>query len=232
MDSGPVKREVVIPGDVIGDRKIKPGYGSYIDGENIYSSLLGIKSMKYGKVGVIRLSGRYMPFPEDLIIGIIIDRGPSHWLLDINAPYPAAMHPAETPWRIDFGDTGRFLDIGDVILANILSVDEIKRIQVTMNDRISRKITEGIIVDISPSKVARVIGKRGSMIAMLKDYTHTRIQVGQNGRVWVDGDSRDMAMVARAVEIIEENAHLLGLTESVRNFLETEYNKRVDAQLR
>jgi len=232
MDSGPVRREIVIPGDVIGDKSSKPGQGSFVEGDNVYSSLLGIKTAKYGRVGVIRLSGRYMPYPGDFVIGIVEDRGPSHWLVDINAPYPAALHPAETPWRVDFGDTGRFLEIGDALIATILSVDEIKRIQLTMEDRSARRITEGQIVDISPSKVARLIGKRGSMIAMLKDYTGTRMLVGQNGRVWVDGNPRDMAIVARAVEIIEDKAQVLGLTESVRAFLEGEYQKRPDARLR
>ncbi len=226
MESGPVRREIVIPGERLGGKDVKPGRGTFAEGDEVFSSLLGIRSESYGRVGVIRLSGRYMPAPDDFVIGMITDRGPSYWLADINAPYPAALHPAETPWRVDFGDTGRYLEVGDTILANVLSVDEIKHIELTMQDRDARRLTGGQLVEISPSKVARLIGKRGSMIAMLKDFTRCRILVGQNGRAWVDGETKDMSVVARAVEIIEEQAQVVGLTESVRAFLETEYGMR------
>ena len=226
MDSGPARREIVIPGELLGGRNVMPGRGTFAERDEVFSSLLGIRTEKSGRVGVIRLSGRYMPYPDDLVIGTITDRGPSHWLVDINAPYPAALHPAETPWRIDFGDTGRYLEIGDTIIANVLTVDEIKHIELTMQDRDSRRLTEGQLVDISPSKVARLIGKMGSMIAMLKDFTRCRLLVGQNGRAWIDGEPKDMAVLSRAVDMIEERAHMMGLTESVRAFLETEYGMR------
>ena len=132
MDSEPVRREIVIPGELLGGKDSKPGRGTFAEGENVYAAFLGIKSEYHGRVSVIRLGGRYMPARDDFVIGIITDRGPSHWLVDINAPYPAALHPIETPWRIDFGDTGRFMEIGDTILANVMSIDETKHIALTM----------------------------------------------------------------------------------------------------
>ena len=108
----------------------------------------------------------------------------------------------------------------------MLNVDEIKHIEITMQDRDARRLVGGQLVEISPSKVARLIGKRGSMIAMLKDFTRCRLIVGQNGRAWIEGEPRDMAILSRTVEIIEERAHMVGLTESVRAFLETEYGMR------
>lgn len=226
MDSGPVRREIVIPGELLGGKEVKPGRGTFAEREDVFSSLLGIKTERYGRVGVIRLNGKYMPYADDLVIGLITDRGPSYWLANINAPYPAALHPAETPWRVDFGDTGRYLEVGDTIIANVLTVDEIKHIELTMQDRDSRRLTGGQLISISPSKVARLIGKRGSMIALLKDFTRCRLLVGQNGRAWIDGEPKDMAVLSRAVEMIEERAHMMGLTESVRAFLETEYGIR------
>jgi len=226
MDSGHARREVVTPGELIGGKNDRPGFGAFAEGDNIYACLLGIKSTERGYVGVIRLSGRYMPARDDFVIGTVEDRGPSHWLVNINAPYPAALHPAETPWQVDFGDTGRFLDVGDTILANVLSVDEIKRIQLTMQDRDARRLTGGQLIAVSSSKVARLIGKRGSMIAMLKDYTRCRMLVGQNGQIWMDGSPEDMVIASRAIEMIEERAQVLGLTESVRGFLEAQYNRK------
>ncbi len=92
------------------------------------------------------------------------DIGPSNWLIDINSPYPAPLHVNEVPWRVEFGDTSRYLNVGDTILAKVLMVDETKRVQVTMKEQGLRKLQGGQVIEISHSKVPRVIGKGGSMI--------------------------------------------------------------------
>jgi exosome complex component RRP4 len=173
-------------------------------------------------VSVIALNGRYMPQPGDAVVGEVVDLGPSHWLVDINAPYPAPLHATESPWHVEFGDTARYLKVGDAILAFVLAVDEAKRLQLTMQDRDARRLQGGILVEISPTKVPRVIGKQGSMISMIKDLTRCRIYVGQNGRIWIDGSDADAAVAAKAISQIEERAQAHGLTEVIREFLERE----------
>lgn len=74
------------------------------------------------------------------------------------------------------------------------------------------------------TRVPRIIGKKGSMITMLKKETGAQILVGQNGRVWISGKSRDEeAIIAEAIRKIEAEAHTTGLTDRVREFL---VNKR------
>jgi exosome complex component RRP4 len=77
-----------------------------------------------------------------------------------------------------------------------------------------------MILDISPSKVPRVIGKNGSMIQMLKNSTGCRIYVGQNGRIWIDGELDNIIKAVKAVKLIEEEAHSMGLTEKIKKLLE------------
>jgi exosome complex component RRP4 len=77
-----------------------------------------------------------------------------------------------------------------------------------------------MVIEVSPSKVPRVIGRNGSMIQMLKNETGCRIYVGQNGRIWIDGDLDNIVKAIQAVKMIEEEAHGLGLTEKVKRFLE------------
>ncbi len=223
--SGAATRQIVIPGEVVGGPGLTPGPGTFKAGGEIRAAQLGVRSERDGRVTVIPLNGRYLPIRGDAVVGEVIDFGPSHWLVDINAPYPAPLHATESPWRVEFGDTARYLKVGDAILAFVLSVDEIKRIQLTMQDRDARKLNGGMLVEISPTKVPRVIGKQGSMISMIKDLTHTRIYVGQNGRIWIDGPEDNAATAVLAIRFIEERAQSYGLTESVRDMLEAETRK-------
>jgi len=204
---------------------MKPGEGTYVHDGKIFAAMLGIKSVKSNFVNVIPLGGRYIPAPGDMVIGKVIDIGPSNWLVDINSPYPAPLHVNEVPWRVEFGDTARYLSVGDTLLAKVLSVDETKRVQVTMKEQGLRKLQGGQILDISHSKVPRVIGKNGSMIQMIKNYTNCRIFIGQNGRIWVDGNMDDMVHAMRAIKMIEEGAQTLKLTERVKEFLDSVYRK-------
>lgn len=225
MSKESTARELVLPGDLLDPGTMKPGEGTYVHDGKIFAAMLGIKSVKSNFVNVIPLGGRYIPAPGDMVIGKVIDIGPSNWLVDINSPYPAPLHVNEVPWRVEFGDTARYLSVGDTLLAKVLSVDETKRVQVTMKEQGLRKLQGGQIVEISHSKVPRVIGKNGSMIQMIKNYTNCRIFIGQNGRIWVDGNMDDMVHAMRAIKMIEEGAQTLKLTERVKEFLDSVYRK-------
>ncbi len=221
-----VERELVIPGDFLSEEDLKSGMGTYSDSQRTYASQLGVKNIRAGYINVVPLGGRYIPRSGDYIIGNIMDIGPSNWLVDIRAPYPAPLHVNEVPWRVEFGDTARFLSVGDTILAKIQNVDEIKRVHVTMNDHDLRKLTGGLITEISHSKVPRVIGKGGSMITLIKRYTKCRMFVGQNGRIWIDGNAEDIMVAVRAIERIEAEAQIFGLTDSIKTFLEEHYGSQ------
>jgi len=221
-ERGAALRQIVIPGEAVGGPGLKPGPGTFKSGDQILAAQLGVRTEHEGRVSIIPLNGRYIPQRGDAVVGEVTDLGPSHWLVDINAPYPAPLHATESPWRVEFGDTGRYLKVGDAILAFVLSVDEIKRIQLTMQDRDARKLNGGMLMEIAPTKVPRLIGKQGSMITMVKELTQTRIYVGQNGRIWIDGPEQGAAAAVRAIHFIEERAQAIGLTEAVRDLLEKE----------
>ncbi|MCK5291602.1 MAG: RNA-binding protein [Thermoplasmata archaeon] len=216
-------RELVVPGDLLGTADLKPGMGTFAEDGKVYAALLGIKNERSGYINIVPLSGRYIPRPGDSVIGMVTDRGPSHWLLEINSPYPAPLHVNEVPWRVDYGDTARYLDIGDILLLKVLLVDETKRVVLTMKEHGLRKLTGGQIVEISHSKVPRVIGRKGSMISLIKEFTRCRLFVGQNGRIWIDGDIDDVHNTISVIKRIEEEAQVIGLTESVKSMLEEMY---------
>lgn len=218
-----VKRELVVPGDLLDAPDLKAGAGTFREDGKIYAALLGIKSERAGYVNIVPLGGKYIPRPGDAVIGNIVDIGPSHWLLEINSPYPAPLHTNEVPWRVEYGDTAHYLDVKDVCLTKVLSVDETKRVQLTMKEHGLRKLSGGQIVEISHSKVPRVIGKKGSMISLIKGFTKCRMFVGQNGRIWIDGEVDDIFNAIRVIKKIEDEAQVMGLTESVASMLEEIY---------
>ena len=143
------------------------------------------------------------------------------WMVDIGAPYPAMLRVEEVPWRVEFGETSRFLKTGDVIVANVLFINEAKNIDISMRDKHCRKVDEGIIVEIQPSKVPRVIGKSGSMVSLLREGTGCWIFIGQNGRIWIKGKDNQVATLVEAIKIIEKEAHRSGLTDRISKFLKS-----------
>ncbi len=213
-------REIVVPGDVLDGSGMKPGENAYVMDGKVRASVMGVRNVFQNTVGVIPLRGCYMPTSGDTVIGVIVDIGPSNWLVDIGAPYPAPLHVNEVPWKVEFGDTSRYLNMGQVVLLKVLSVDESKKINVTMKDSGLRRIEGGRLVKISHSKVSRIIGKSGSMISMLKNLTDCRITVGQNGMIWIDGEDVNADVATEAVKMIEDQAQSGNLTDRVRAFIE------------
>src|SRR5207245_2604083 len=224
MQSSGALRPIVIPGEDVGGPGLKPGPGTYSEGGQVFAAQLGIRNEHEGVVSVIPLNGRYIPQRGDAVIGEVVDQGPSHWLVDINSPYPAPLHATESPWRVEFGDTARYLKVGDVIMCHVLSVDEIKRVQLTMQEREARRLNGGMVIEISPTKVPRVIGKQGSMVSLIMDLTGCRIYVGQNGRIWLDGDDRSAAVAALAGVYGPREAHPRHLQDPARALVQCRYN--------
>jgi len=213
-------RKIVIPSQMLGETKtMKAGRGTFVDQGKIYAERLGILSIQGNVIHVLPLKGRYDPVVGDFVIGVVEEAATSNWMVDINAPYPALLHVNEVPWEIDFADTEKYLNTGDAILAKVLSVDESKKLQITLNDRNLFKIKGGHIIEVESSVVPRIIGKKGSMIALIKKYTRCRIFVGQNGRIWIDGDAEGIALVQQAITKIENEAVTFGLTDRIEELL-------------
>ena len=214
------KRKIVIPSQLLGDiEHNKSGRGTFVEKGKIYSEILGVLNKNSDYINVIPLKGRYDPIVKDFIIGIVEEPMASSWLVDINAAYPALLHSNEVPWDVEFGETEKFLNHGDSIMAKVLQVDQEKKLQITLNDRNLYKIKGGQIINVEPSKVPRIIGKKGSMISLLKKYTKCRIFVGQNGRIWIDGEEENLKKVIDTIKMIENESLSYGLTNKIENLL-------------
>ena len=228
-DGKPLPREIVIPGQMISDGDVRPGIGAYTRDGSILAANLGIKIVDGGYASVIPIGGRYLPVVGNVVIGRIIDVGPSNWLIEINSLYPAPMHVNEVPWHVEFGETTNYLKAGDSVTVRISKLTEVGRVQVSMEGPGLRKLQGGQLIEIPHSKIPRVIGKNGSMIALIKKYTSCRLVVGQNGRIWIAGDPDDILIVLRTIQMTVDEVHVHGLTDRVKAFLQKE--KGIDPEV-
>jgi exosome complex component RRP4 len=214
------KREIVIPSQLLGDIKEKKvGRGAFVENGKIYSEILGILQKNSEYINVIPIKGRYDPIERDLVIGVVEEAMSSSWLVDMSAAYPALLHVNEGPWDVDFGETEKYLNHGDSIMAKVLQVDQEKKLQVTLKDYNLYKLRGGYILNVEASKVPRIIGKKGSMISLLKKYTNCRIFVGQNGRIWINGDEDGVKKVINTIKMIEDESLSFGLTNKIEELL-------------
>ncbi|MCI4336900.1 MAG: exosome complex RNA-binding protein Rrp4 [Thermoplasmata archaeon] len=200
---------------------LRPGPGTYRVNGRVYASVLGLLRRRPPMVSVIPLAGRYIPKADDVVIGTVTDVQGTFWLLDIGAPRWAPLHMTGTPWKIDYGETERYLHVGDSVVVQVESIENTGRIGVTMNGEGLGKVEGGTIVTVSPAKVPRIIGRGGSMIQTIQRMTGCRLVVGQNGRVYVDGPAEQTMRVRETLHLIDEEGHRAGLTERVQGFLES-----------
>ncbi|WP_342765521.1 exosome complex RNA-binding protein Rrp4 [Vulcanisaeta sp. JCM 14467] len=177
---------------------------------------------------VIPLSGIYKPRIGDIVIGYVVDIGLTGWVIDIKSPYPAYLPVQEAtlkPIDLTTVDLKSLLGIGDIVLARIIDFNLTKDYPVTLTLKEARlgRIEGGTLVEIDASKVARVIGRRGSMVGIFTEELGCDVTVGQNGRVWIRcRDPRDESFVARVIKLIERESHTSGLTDRVRSIV-TQY---------
>ena len=224
MQESVKERGIVVPGDILAQgMDYLPGYGTLREGDAIIAMQVGLLSVNGRIIRLIPLSGRYIPKKGDLIIGKVVDITFSGWRVDIGWAFEAGlnMKEATTEFIERNADLTQFYDFGDVIAAQITHVSGSKIIDLTTKGPGLRKLRGGRIIEISPSKVPRVIGKQGSMITLIKEKTGCRITVGQNGKIWVSGSGPEQEMLAiDVINKIEHEAHMDGLTDRIKEYLE------------
>jgi len=212
-------RRLVLPGEELGYGIA--GSGTYIEKGVVVSKILGLADERNGTKFVIPLSGVYNPKKGDGVIGTIKDIVSSKWLVDINSPYLATLSLSDALNEfIDLTkeDLTKYYDINDVIFTKVLNVSRNKLVTLTMKEKRCRKLYGGTIIKVTPSKVPRIIGRRGSMVELIKEKTGCQIVVGQNGLIWIKGENKRLAI--EAILRIESYAHKVGLTDKVKEFLD------------
>lgn len=223
------KYQLVAPGDKLATGKFKQGFGVFKEKtkENDYtyfSTLLGLVSVKGPTLSVIPLEGSYIPLENDLVIGIVNIVGSRSWIVDIRGPYAGVLALNNVLDR-DFRpgpnfSPDKYLNIGEIVLAKVISFDRTRDPVLTMHNRGLKKLTSGRLIEVDPVKVPRIIGKSGSMISMIKEATKSQIYVGQNGRILINAPNFETELIIiECIDKIQKESHVSGLTDRIKALL-------------
>ncbi len=220
------KKQLVAPGELLAEGSYFPGENTYREGNRIYASRIGLADLAANRLIVVPLKGCYIPRVDDFVIGRVVDMTMSGWIVDVSAPYPAMLPLSETPAARSLSarkDLTRILNVGDLVMAEVIAFDRTRDPLLTIRGRGLGKISSGRVVHISPAKIPRLIGRKGSMISMLKKVTDCDMIVGQNGTVLVSGrQPKNERVAVAAMLMIEREAHTRGLTDRVSEMMSRE----------
>ncbi|MBI2666403.1 RNA-binding protein [Candidatus Woesearchaeota archaeon] len=218
------ERNIVIPGEILAEgMDYLPGENTYREQENIYSKVLGLVTLVGRVIKITPLSGPYVLKIGDKIIAQVTDITMNGWRVSTNTAYTAMLNVKDATTRFvkKEEDLSKILAIGDYVVVRIVNVTSQNLIDVIMKEPGLHKISGGRIISLNSQKVPRLIGKQGSMISLIKERTGCEITVGQNGLVWLKGTPEGEYLAEQAVHLVEEKAHLEGLTVRMEKFLST-----------
>jgi exosome complex component RRP4 len=224
------KRELVTPGDLIAEGEYIAGESTYAVDKKIYASRVGLVEYETKKVDVVALKAIYIPRVGDVVIGVITEVGFHGWSVDINSPFVALLRASDVlgrPFKPQKDDLPQVLAAGDLVVAKIVSYDRTHDPQLTVAEPGLGKITRGQILKITPTKIPRVIGRKGSMISMIKQEAGCNIILGMNGILLITGETVENEHLAMTALLkIEEESHTSGLTDRIANMLREAKEKK------
>lgn len=224
------KRQLITPGELLAEGDYFAGENTYKEGDKILASRVGLTNIDGQRLYVTALKGCYLPSFGDFIIGKVISIATSGWVVDINAPYEAMLFISdaiERQFNTQKDVLTQIYNVGDLVMAKVIAYDRTRGPILTTRGPGLGKITRGKVIEITPMKIPRVIGTRGSMVNMLKQEANCYIGIGQNGRILVSGvNPEDEDLVILAIRKIEAEAHTLGLTDRIHDLIEEVKSKR------
>jgi exosome complex component RRP4 len=215
-------RDIVVPGDLLFEGRTRTGDNTYRKDGNVYATRVGLASYGKDRVSVIALEAGFVPLVGDLVIGEVIDIELGQWKVKIGAETEAILtinDAIDKPYRT-YQDMTKILDVGDTIVAKIVDLDRRRTPILSIMGRELGKARDGYIIKITPSKIPRLIGKKGSMINMILKETRCQVTIGQNGKILIYGRNReDEELVVKVINKIEAEAHTSGLTNRIQEYL-------------
>jgi exosome complex component RRP4 len=191
---------MLMPGEIVAQKPMDVP-DTFVEGGKTYASVLSTYDSDKGSF--MPLEGLWYPRHGDMIIGIVDEARLNSYNIEINSLYKGII-------IAKYADK---LSAGDVIECAVKELDETR----TAVLQYPRVLASGRVIDVKPSKVSRMIGKGSNMINMIAGRTGAEIKIGINGRVWIRGGNTVLATAA--ILMIEEEAHIPGLTDRISALL-------------
>jgi len=218
------QRPIVVPGELVGEGRFYiPGANTLKIYDRVFATTVGIIKVEGKRLDVISLKSFYQPKVGDFVIGIIKEPNITGWTVDINSPFLAFLPLSEYPEkriRLSRDNIGKILESGSVITGVIKDASIFSSPVLTMRGKGLGVVTSGTLLNITASKVPRLIGKKGSMLSVIERATGVKLTVGQNGRIIVHSeDSSVVTKIRDVIGMVERESHIYGLTERVEALL-------------
>lgn len=217
------KKQLVVPGDLLAEGDYVSEDSTYKKNGKIYANRLGLVDYNGKRVHVVALKAFYVPAPGDLVIGKIVETTPGGWVIDIKAPHLARLRASdvvERSFKPETTDLPSIFDVGDLIITKVVDYDRTRDPILTVREPGLGKIMRGQLIEVTPTKIPRVIGRQGSMVGMIKKETGCQLTIGQNGWILISGRSpEDERLAIMALRKIEAESHTSGLTDRVTEMI-------------
>ncbi|KAI7838848.1 hypothetical protein COHA_007462 [Chlorella ohadii] len=203
----------VCPGDVLmalpETGVVRIGGGVQQDGEQLVATKAGLlQQARNGKLWVEARQKRYIPSPEDVVVGRIIDKHSENYGVDIGAPFRALL-----PVLAFEGATKRNrpqLQVGDLVYARVESAHRDLEPVLSCMDAAGKAsgfahLKGGMVFEVSTTHARSLLSRPpAAVLSALGRSLQFEMAVGQNGRVWVDAPSAaTVVLVANTVQSSE-----------------------------
>ena len=199
---------LVTPGMAIGPIAGKRvGSGAIAQNDTIIATRLGWAKEFNNTVSVDPINSAYMPRSGDLIVAVVAEVRNNLWFMNINGPFQGLLPMSLAPWKVEFGAARQHMGIGDVVLARVQEVDECHNVVLTMKGVGLRRLNQGTVVSVPINHVDRLRGEGNATVQRLRDAADSRIIIGENGRVWIDGDAEGTAWAREAIALTQASGH-------------------------
>ena len=178
------------------------GSGAIAQNDTIIATRLGWAKEFNNTVSVDPINSAYMPRSGDLIVAVVAEVRNNLWFMNINGPFQGLLPMSLAPWKVEFGAARQHMGIGDVVLARVQEVDECHNVVLTMKGVGLRRLNQGTVVSVPINHIDRLRGEGNATVQRLRDAADSRIIIGENGRVWIDGDAKGTAWAREALSLI------------------------------
>ena len=216
------EQRLVTPGMTIGSLSgMRVGSGAISQNDKIIATKLGWVRELNGTISVDPISSPYLPRSGDLVIATVAEVRNNLWFMDINGSFQGLLPMSLAPWKVEFGHARKHMDVGDCVLARVQEVDECHNVVLTMKGIGLRKFSQGSVIEVGVNLLDKLRGENDSVINSIRESSDCRIVLGQNGRIWVDGDENGTSWMRDAINMAVAEGHKEDfnnkLSELIRN---------------
>ncbi len=232
--------KVVVPGEELGNIYYRggreEGFIVKIGKKQVVSTHLGVAHLSNKKAEIIPYKNVYVPKIGDYIVGFVVGYAPNGWVVEIGSFIKGFLPAHELVKEGKFDpkkvELERYLKIGDAVGAFIQDINKFSNALLTVrnfregvNPKHLGRLTGYFVVKVHTTKLPRIIGKKGSMIKIIKRRINGDLIIAQNGVILYKGEYENFKLLRSILNIIIKHTYASGLTGKVAEMLGVNLNE-------